>query len=145
MRACAAASVGLYLFVSGCASSPLNYSTLDLATCVGGIQTQQVLYNLSLTPARPSLIRSCFLMHSVSALSRSNSSSLAAPACSRRPGWPKLDSMKFFGASSIAARSASRTEHIGGMKTSHPKNMKSVEFWSARDSIDHEHVIERIS
>jgi hypothetical protein len=82
MRACAAES-GLYLFVSGCASSQLNYNTLDLATSVGGIQTQQVLYNLGLILDGPS----------------------------------------------IAARSASRT----------------VEFLSARDPIDHERLIERIS
>jgi hypothetical protein len=54
MRACAAVS-GLYLFVSGCASSQLNYSTLDLATSVGGIQTQQVLYNPSLILDDPSI------------------------------------------------------------------------------------------
>lgn len=56
MRACTAVSVGLYLFVSGCASSQLNYNTLDLATSVGNIQTQQVLYNLSLILDDPAAI-----------------------------------------------------------------------------------------
>ncbi len=56
MRACAAVSVGLYLFVSGCASSQLNYNTLDLASSVGDIQTQQVLYNLSLILDDPAAI-----------------------------------------------------------------------------------------
>lgn len=56
MRACAAVSVGLYLFVTGCASSQLNYNTLDLASSVGDIQTQQVLYNLSLILDDPAAI-----------------------------------------------------------------------------------------
>jgi hypothetical protein len=56
MRAWAAVSVGLYLFVAGCASSQLNYNTLDLATSVGNIQTQQVLYNLSLILDDPAAI-----------------------------------------------------------------------------------------
>ncbi len=51
-RACA----GLYLFVSGCASTQLNYNTLDLATGVGDIQTQQALYNLSVVLDDPAAI-----------------------------------------------------------------------------------------
>ncbi len=45
----------------------------------------------------------------------------------------------------IAARSASRTEHIDGVKTSLTGNMKSVEFWPTRGPIDREHAIERVS
>jgi hypothetical protein len=56
MRACAAVSVGLYLFVTGCASTQLNHNTLDLASSVGDIQTQQVLYNLSLILDDPAAI-----------------------------------------------------------------------------------------
>ena len=56
MRACAAVSVGLYLLVSGCASTQLNHNTLELATSVGNVQTQQVLYNLSLILDDPSAI-----------------------------------------------------------------------------------------
>jgi hypothetical protein len=56
MRACAAVSVGLSLFVSGCSSTQLNYNTLDLATSVGDIQTQQVLYNLSIILDDPAAI-----------------------------------------------------------------------------------------
>jgi len=56
MQACAAVSVGLCLFVSGCASTQLNYNTLDLATSVGHIQTQEVLYNLSVILDDPAAI-----------------------------------------------------------------------------------------
>jgi hypothetical protein len=56
MRACGAVSVGLYLLVSGCASTQLNHNTLELATSVGNIQTQQVLYNLSLILDDPAAI-----------------------------------------------------------------------------------------
>jgi len=42
--------------LAGCASAQLNLNTLDLASTVGDIQTQQVLYNLSLLRDNPAAI-----------------------------------------------------------------------------------------
>jgi len=46
----------LSTMAGGCASTQLNHNTLDLASTVGDLQTQQVLYNLSLIMDNPGAI-----------------------------------------------------------------------------------------
>jgi hypothetical protein len=51
-----AAAVSVSVIISGCASTQLNYNTLDLAESVSDIQTKQVLHNLSLFLDDPSAL-----------------------------------------------------------------------------------------
>jgi hypothetical protein len=49
-------SLSAAVALSGCASTQLNHNTLELASTVGDIQTQQVLYNLGLMYDNPAAI-----------------------------------------------------------------------------------------
>jgi hypothetical protein len=51
-----AVSMGAAVLMAGCASTQLNYNTLELASSVGNIQTGQVLANLSLFMDNPSAL-----------------------------------------------------------------------------------------
>ena len=54
-RARFASAIGLFV-LTGCASSQLNYNTLELASTVGNLQTGQVLSNLSLFMDNPAAL-----------------------------------------------------------------------------------------
>jgi hypothetical protein len=50
------AAISFVVALAGCASTQLNYNTLELASTVGDIQTKQVLFNLSLLLDNPGAI-----------------------------------------------------------------------------------------
>jgi hypothetical protein len=52
----AGAAISFVAALGGCASTQLNYNTLELASTVGDIQTKQVLFNLSLLLDNPGAI-----------------------------------------------------------------------------------------